>query len=47
MANGFNTFFTGVGPKLASEVDDTDLDFKNFLPEENPTLFVLFRNIRS
>ena len=40
MANGFNTFFTGVGPKLASEVDNTDLDFKSFLPEENPNLFV-------
>ena len=43
IANGFNTFFSGIGPKLASEIDNSDIDFKSFLPEENPVSFEFSR----
>ena len=39
IANGFNTFFSGIGPKLASEIDSSDRDYKRFLPDENPVDF--------
>ena len=43
IANGFNTFFSGIGPKLASEIDNSDKDFKSFLPDENPVSFEFSR----
>ena len=33
IANEFNTFFANVGPKLADEIDQSDIDFKTFLSE--------------
>ena len=32
----FNSFFTNVGPQLASKIDNTTIPFNNFLPERNP-----------
>ena len=39
IANGFNTFFAGIGPKLASEIDHSDTNFDVFLNGRNPNSF--------
>ena len=31
IANAFNTYFTDIGPKLASSMDDTDITFERFV----------------
>ena len=40
IANGFNNFFAGIGPKLASEIEPSDISFDSFMPEINPVSFV-------
>ena len=39
ITNGFNTFFSQVGPKLASAIPPTDRNFESYLPRENPSNF--------
>ena len=39
IANGFNDFFSQVGPKLASEIGISDISFETFLSESNPVNF--------
>ena len=39
IANGFNTFFAGIGPKLAEETGTSDIAFDSFLYERNPNSF--------
>ena len=43
IANGFNTFFAGIGPKLAEEIGPSDRPFDSFLFERNPNLFTFSR----
>ena len=43
IANGFNTFFTGIGPKLASEIGESNISFESFLSDENPASFQFSR----
>ena len=43
IANGFNNFFSQVGPKLASEIGISDISFENFLSDENPVNFEFSR----
>ena len=43
IANGFNTFFAGIGPKLASEIEPSDINFETFLTNRNPSSFQFFR----
>ena len=43
IANGFNTFFAGIGPKLASEIGTSDISFETFLANENPNPFKFSR----
>ena len=31
IVQGFNTFFTGIGPKFASSISSSSKDFKDFL----------------
>ena len=35
IANGFNTFFTGIGPKLASEIGESNISFDSFMSVNN------------
>ena len=35
ISNGFNTFFSQIGPKLAADIPTTHTCFKNFLPDKN------------
>ena len=44
IAEGFNNFFSKVGPKLAEKIPPSSVPFSDFLPEENPNKFV-FANI--
>ena len=39
IANGFNDFFSQVGPKLASEIELSDVSYDSFLLDENPVSF--------
>ena len=39
IANGFNNFFSTVGPKLASDIEQSDVQFDSFLSESNPVSF--------
>ena len=39
VANGFNTFFTGIGPKLAADIETSNKTFESFLEESNPVSF--------
>ena len=39
IANGFNSFFSQIGPKLATEIDASDLTYDEFLSECNPINF--------
>ena len=39
IADGFNTFFAGIGPKLAEEIGPSDRPFDSFLFERNQNLF--------
>ena len=43
ISNGFNTFFAGIGPKLASEIGMSDVSFERFLTKDNPNLFEFSR----
>ena len=43
IANGFNTFFSQVGPKLASGIPQSDTYFKDYLPNSNTETFVFSR----
>ena len=43
IANGFNTFFAGIGPKLASEIETSDKNFDIFLDNRNPNTFEFSR----
>ena len=43
IANGFNDFFSQVGPKLASEIGESDVSFESFLLDSNPVTFEFFR----
>ena len=43
IANGFNTFFSDIGPKLASEIGATNKSFQTFMPEGNPNSFKFSR----
>ena len=43
IANGFNTFFSQVGPKLASEIEPSDVSYDSFLLDENPVNFSFSR----
>ena len=43
IANGFNTFFSEIGPKLASDIPSTDTSFKSFLSGRNPIDFEFSR----
>ena len=39
IANGFNCFFSQVGPKLASEIELSDIPFDSYLSDTNPVNF--------
>ena len=39
IANGFNNFFAGIGPKLASDIGNSSDNFQSFLPNNNPVSF--------
>ena len=39
IANGFNEFFSQVGPKLASDIKQSDVSFDSFLSDSNPVNF--------
>ena len=39
ISNGFNTFFSQIGPKLAEKIPATNACFESFLPERNETDF--------
>ena len=39
IANGFNTFFSQIGPKLASDIPASDTCFKDFLHDRNDNEF--------
>ena len=43
IANGFNAFFAGIGPKLASEIEVSDTNFDIFLSSRNPNSFEFSR----
>ena len=43
IANGFNDFFSQVGPKLASEIGISNVSFETFLKESNPVNFEFSR----
>ena len=43
IANGFNTFFAGIGPKLASEIQPSDINYETFLSDRNPNSFQFSR----
>ena len=43
IANGFNNFFAGIGPKLASDIGNSPDDFQSFLPDNNPVSFKFSR----
>ena len=43
IANGFNTFFSQVGPNLASDIPQSDTTFKDYLPDSNPIMFEFSR----
>ena len=43
IANGFNNFFTGIGPQLASEIGTSDVSFDSFLRDYNPVSFEFSR----
>ena len=39
IANGFNNFFSQVGPNLASEIEQSDVSYDSFLSDNNPVNF--------
>ena len=39
IANGFNDFFSQIGPNLASEIPDSDVTYDSYLSESNPVSF--------
>ena len=39
IADGFNNFFSQIGPTLASEIGDSERSFETFLLEPNPVNF--------
>ena len=39
IANGFNNFFSQVGPNLASEIELSDVSYDSFLSDNNPVNF--------
>ena len=43
IANGFNTFFAGIGPKLASQIGSSETNFETFLNNKNPSSFQFSR----
>ena len=43
MLNTFNTYFAGIGPKLAEEIGPSDLAFDSFLYTSNPNLLTFSR----
>ena len=43
IANGFNNFFSQVGPTLASEIENANTSFEDFLSESNPVNFEFSR----
>ena len=43
ITNGFNTFFSQVGPKLASDIPPSNANFKDYLPPSNPINFEFSR----
>ena len=43
IANGFNQFFSQVGPNLASEIEPSEVSFDTFLLENNPVNFEFSR----
>ena len=43
IANGFNNFFSQVGPKLASDIEQSDIPFDSFLSDDNPVDFKFSR----
>ena len=43
IANGFNTFFSQIGPKLASDIPSSDACFKDFMPNKNDSNFEFSR----
>ena len=43
IANGFNNFFSEIGPKLASEIDASDISYKDYLSDCNPVNFEFSR----
>ena len=43
IVNGFNNFFTGIGPELATEIGPSDINFESFLRNENPNSFTFSR----
>ena len=43
IANGFNTFFAGIGTKLASDIGTSDINFESFLADMNPVSFKFSR----
>ena len=43
IANGFNDFYSEVGPKLASEIENTNLTFDSYLTDRNEINFEFSR----
>ena len=39
IANGFNDFFSKIGPNLASEISDSEVTFDSYLSDSNPVSF--------
>ena len=41
--NGFNNFFSQIGPKLSSDIEQSELQFDSFLSDNNPVDFKFSR----
>ena len=43
IVNGFNGFFTGIGPKLAAEIGPSDVSFESYLKSNKTSSFEFSR----
>ena len=47
IANGFNNFFSQIGPNLASEIPESDSTYEESLKDGNPVSFNFSKNVTS
>ena len=40
IAEGFNSFFAGIGPELANNIAPSNIDFRTFLGPQNEEMFI-------